>query len=95
MRVTFHERFSFYFQTDHVHSASIIRTHPSLSSKSVASSRTVLTKLLTPDHLTSSGVASGGVIMSWIDIAAGLTSFRHCGRGAVTASMVFIPRINY
>ena len=50
-------------------------------------SRTVMTELVLPQHTNALDSVFGGVIMSWIDIAAAIASQRHCGRQVVTASI--------
>ena len=41
--------------------------------------------LIMPQHANPHGTAFGGVIMSWIDIVAGMAAQRHTGCEAVTA----------
>ena len=43
--------------------------------------------LLMPHHANPQGTAFGGVIMSWIDIVAGMAAQRHTGCEVVTASI--------
>ena len=43
--------------------------------------------LIMPHHANPQGTAFGGVIMSWIDIVAGMAAQRHTGREVVTASI--------
>ena len=43
--------------------------------------------LLMPHHANPNGTAFGGVIMSWIDMVAGMTAQRHAGCDVVTASI--------
>lgn len=43
--------------------------------------------LIMPHHANPQGTAFGGVIMSWIDIVAGMAAQRHAGREVVTASI--------
>ena len=48
--------------------------------------------LIMPHHANPQGTVFGGVIMSWIDIVAGMAAQRHCGKEVVTAgidSLVF------
>jgi len=52
-----------------------------------ADSLTESTEIVLPQHANAIGTAFGGTIMSWIDICAAVTSQRHCGRVAVTASV--------
>lgn len=55
--------------------------------KPVSASQVVMTELVLPSHTNALGTIFGGVIMSWIDIAAAICSQRHCGREVVTASL--------
>ncbi len=43
--------------------------------------------LLMPHHANPNGTAFGGVIMSWIDMVAGMAAQRHAGCDIVTASI--------
>ena len=43
--------------------------------------------LIMPQHANPHGTAFGGVIMSWIDMVAGMAAQRHTGREVVTASI--------
>ena len=43
--------------------------------------------LIMPHHANPQGTAFGGVIMSWIDIVAGMAAQRHAGHEVVTASI--------
>ena len=43
--------------------------------------------LIMPHHANPHGTAFGGVIMSWIDIVAGMAAQRHTGCEVVTASI--------
>src|SRR5512137_394159 len=42
--------------------------------------------VLMPQHSNHYGIAFGGVIMSWIDLLAGMVAQKHCAREVVTAS---------
>jgi acyl-CoA hydrolase len=46
-----------------------------------------MTELVLPSHANSLSSVFGGVIMSWIDIAAAISAQRHCRRPVVTASI--------
>lgn len=46
-----------------------------------------MTELILPNHMNSLGTAFGGVIMSWIDIAASISASRYCTKNVVTASI--------
>jgi acyl-CoA hydrolase len=47
----------------------------------------VMTEIVLPSHTNALGTVFGGVIMSWIDIAAAIAAQRHCRTTAVTASI--------
>ena len=47
----------------------------------------VMTEMVLPTHTNSLNSVFGGVIMSWIDIAAAISAQRHCSRPVVTASI--------
>ena len=46
-----------------------------------------MTELILPHHMNAQGSAFGGVIVSWIDIAASISAGRHCSRNVVTAGI--------
>ena len=58
-----------------------------LNPKSASASKVVMTELVLPSHTNSLDTVFGGVIMSWIDIAAAITAQRHCNTEVVTASI--------
>lgn len=58
-----------------------------MEAKSVRESEVVMTQLVLPSHTNSLDSVFGGVIMSWIDIAAAISAQRHSGRAVVTASV--------
>lgn len=47
----------------------------------------VMTELVLPSHTNSLGTVFGGVVMSWIDIAAAIAAQRHARKVVVTASI--------
>src|SRR6202051_3331660 len=53
----------------------------------VSHSIVTMTELVLPTHTNALDSVFGGVIMSWIDIAAAISSQRHCKRPVVTASI--------
>lgn len=55
--------------------------------KKMSDSQVVMTQLVLPSHTNSIDSIFGGVIMSWIDIAAAIAAQRHSGREVVTASI--------
>ena len=58
-----------------------------LNPRPVRNSQVIMTQLVLPSHTNSLDSIFGGVIMSWIDIAAAISAQRHCGRAVVTASL--------
>ncbi len=58
-----------------------------LTPKPVRHSQVIMTQLVLPSHINALDSIFGGVIMSWIDIAAAISAQRHCGRAVVTASI--------
>lgn len=42
-------------------------------------------ELVMPTHTNPQNTVFGGIVMSWIDIAAAMVAARHCGRPVVTA----------
>lgn len=58
-----------------------------LAPRTVASSRTVMTQLLFPEHANALGKAFGGQVMAWSDMAGGICSMRHSGGLTVTAAV--------
>lgn len=53
----------------------------------VSKSKVIMTELVLPQHTNALDSIFGGVIMSWMDIAAAICSQRHCGMQVVTASI--------
>lgn len=58
-----------------------------LDPKPVRQSQVIMTQLVLPSHINSLDSIFGGVIMSWIDIAAAISAQRHSQREVVTASI--------
>lgn len=50
-------------------------------------SATDMTEVVSPADLTETGAIYGGQVMAWMDICAGVTASKHCGRHCVTANM--------
>jgi acyl-CoA hydrolase len=46
-----------------------------------------MTELVLPQHTNALGGVFGGVVMSWIDVAAAICASRHSGKVCVTASI--------
>lgn len=55
--------------------------------KSPSSSFVEMTEMVLPQHTNGLGTVFGGVVMSWMDIAAAIAAQRHCERIVVTASI--------
>jgi acyl-CoA hydrolase len=55
--------------------------------KPVSQSQVTMTELVLPTHTNSFGNVFGGVVMSWIDIAAAIAAQRHSAQPVVTASV--------
>lgn len=53
-----------------------------------------MTELVLPSHTNSMDSVFGGVIMSWIDIAAAISAQRHARRQVVTASIDALSFVN-
>lgn len=57
------------------------------STKYPTESQVEMTELVLPQHTNSFGTIFGGVILSWVDIAAAICAQRHSERPVVTASI--------
>lgn len=53
----------------------------------VSQSHVIMTELVLPQHTNALDSIFGGVIVSWVDIAAAIAAQRHCGMNVVTASI--------
>ena len=53
----------------------------------VSQSQCIMTELVLPQHTNALDSIFGGVIVSWVDIAAAIAAQRHCGMPVVTASI--------
>ncbi|MCX6128918.1 MAG: acyl-CoA thioesterase [Proteobacteria bacterium] len=58
-----------------------------LGGRSHLESEVVMTEMVLPQHTNAIGTVFGGVVMSWVDIAAAICAERHCHRQVVTASV--------
>lgn len=58
-----------------------------MEARPVSLSIVTMTEMVLPTHTNSLDSVFGGVIMSWIDIAAAISAQRHCRRPVVTASI--------
>lgn len=52
-----------------------------------SASTVIMTELVLPTHTNALGTIFGGVVMSWIDIAAAIAAGKHARRSVVTASI--------
>lgn len=55
--------------------------------KSSDLSEAIMTEMVLPQHTNALGTVFGGVIMSWVDIAAAIAAERHANKQVVTASV--------
>jgi len=55
--------------------------------KSPESSKVYMTEVVLPQHTNPLGTIFGGVVLSWVDIAASICAQKHCEKLAVTASI--------
>ncbi len=55
--------------------------------KSSELSEVIMTEMVLPQHTNPIGTVFGGVIMSWVDIAAAICAERHSNKQVVTASV--------
>lgn len=58
-----------------------------MKSVPVSQSHVTMTELVLPQHTNALDSIFGGVIMSWVDIAAAIAAQRHTGMPVVTASI--------
>jgi len=65
-----------------------------LATKTPTDSSVIMTQIVLPQHTNPHGTTFGGVIMSWMDIAAGICAQRHCRKTVVTASVDALHFLN-
>ena len=58
-----------------------------MKSKTPSDSRTVQTEIVLPNDTNNLNNLRGGTLLHWMDIAAAISAYRHCGRIVVTASV--------
>lgn len=58
-----------------------------MEARPVSESKVVMTEMVLPTHTNSLQTAFGGIIVSWIDIAAAISAQRHAALPVVTASI--------
>ena len=58
-----------------------------LAPKTDSHSEVIMTELVLPQHTNELGTVFGGMVMSWVDIAAAICAQRHAGKQVVTASV--------
>lgn len=59
----------------------------SKNSKSPSESTVEMTEMVLPQHTNALGTVFGGVVLSWVDIAAAICAQRHGNKAVVTASI--------
>ena len=59
----------------------------SVSAKYPHESQVEMTEMVLPQHTNALGTVFGGVVLSWVDIAAAICAQRHCNMSVVTASI--------
>ena len=62
-------------------------TAMSRKEKLVGESNTVMTEMIMPNDTNPLGNLMGGILMRWMDIAAGISASKHCEAYTVTASV--------
>jgi acyl-CoA hydrolase len=55
-----------------------------MSSKTVKESNITMMEMVMPNHTNPQNTIFGGVIMSWVDIAAAMCATKHCNKPVVT-----------
>lgn len=60
---------------------------PVMEPKSINDSKLVMTIQMNPEHANPAGNVHGGVIMHYVDTAAGVAAIRHSRKNSVTASI--------
>lgn len=58
-----------------------------MSAKSPRDSEVIMTELVLPQHTNDMSTVFGGMVMSWVDIAAAICAQRHSLKQVVTASV--------
>lgn len=58
-----------------------------MKSKTPAQTKVTTAHVMLPQDTNPGGIVHGGVVMKYIDDAAGVVAVRHCGGNAVTASI--------
>ena len=61
------------------------RVEPKSTSKTVAESRTVMSRIMLPSEANPAGNVHGGEIMKFMDTTAFVTAVKHCRTNVVTA----------
>ena len=63
-------------------------SEPDLAPLPVSQSQNYTTQIVMPMHVNGSGgIMFGGIVVSWIDVCAGVSAMRHAGGPVVTASI--------
>jgi acyl-CoA hydrolase len=63
-----------------------------MKAKTPSESRVEMTELVMPGQTNAPGILFGGVVLAWMDVAAGVAAIRHSGGPTVTAS---IDRVDF
>mgnify|MGYP001852707763 FL=1 len=58
-----------------------------IEERKVAESQVEIARLVRPNHLNSAGRLFGGLLMQWLDEAAGMVAMRHTRSNVITASV--------
>ena len=58
-----------------------------MEERKVSESKVEITRLVRPNHLNSAGRLFGGMLMQWLDEAAGMVAMRHTRSNVITASV--------
>ncbi len=58
-----------------------------LEPRTPSDSHVTMTEIVLPQHTNALGTIFGGTIMSWIDVAAAITAYKHSRQSVVTASI--------
>ena len=58
-----------------------------IEERKIEESRVEIVRLVRPNHLNSAGRLFGGMLMQWLDEAAGMVAMRHTRSNVITASV--------
>lgn len=60
---------------------------PAAKARTVSESKTEIVHMVRPNHLNGAGRLFGGILMQWLDEAAGTVAMRHTRSNVITASV--------